>query len=56
MLIAFVFSAIIAVSFLGLFSVFGILGGYPGLFLVLIVSAGIWIGGTIYFARVLYRD
>ena len=56
MLVALVFSAIVAVSFLGLFGVFGILAGYPGLFLVLIVSVGIWIGGTIYFSRVLYRD
>lgn len=54
--LAFIFSSVLATSFLFLFGTLGILGGYGGFALLVVLAAGIWIGGTAYFARVLYRD
>jgi len=49
-------SGVVAVSFLALFAVLGFVFGYAGIILVLALSTCIWIGGTAYVARALYRQ
>jgi hypothetical protein len=52
---AVVFSGIVAFFVLVVVGTLGFPFGYPGIALALFLSISVWVGGTIYFTRALYR-
>lgn len=55
LIIAALFSGVLAVGFLCLLGVLGFVAGYFGIMTVLAISACVWLGGTAYLAPRLYR-